>query len=1382
LSRIITKRKIGFLILIIASIIIFVWNFSSLNSILKRKIIEDIYKASKGTILLEAKHLGIGPGYISIDSVYVKNETEKTQFYLNIGRIKIYFRIWPLFIFKTSLPDLLTGVVLEQPEFLVYLKPEQNSTGGETNLENYIKLEKFFTINEHLPSFRLEQARFNIFNDDEQWISFSDLNGYLMKNKNGNVEARISDKRATQSSLKIRIVYNPENGFIQNRIHFSHYSVSGLHLLQLDNPVQLNKGYLTGTFQIQSFVRHLDSLKIGGRINIKSMEGSLYGKFFSCDSVLFAFSDDRFETMASPLIIGSNEIEWALNGRIKPALSVKGFFQSYDFDVSTLNYYLPPEDSMKGVVRLTGIFSYGPKKFLKTSFTSQRIYFKTWSQENVFGQVILRDSLIHLRAGTQNHVYKFSSDVEYGLKSKILKGSFEGEYLLNKNIPILSGIDSSWIRFRTEFAGDLRTRNASGRIQMEIQNNELEGFYPQGSFRYANHQIKLELEDSSQNPPLSLNLEISDLNKKPLIRILELYNFPLEKFFNKKYIKYVPQNMLVSFYMAGVIEFLQGKIRIFKKDTGDELLEFSGKAENLFTRYASFKGALSFYSYNKEIKGRTFIASQPEKWHGFFYLGDFLKADLLFEQASGEPGINLNINVDHLKLTSLTASLDTLKWNGILNSRITLKGPLSDPVGTFQANLEDAILNGVGYVDFDVFGHYAHSTLSVDSLAGKLNNVAVVQGNLSADFSSYEIHGDLKGAGVELYNLSELVFGNRDLIKGNTNYFIQVGPGEKGLPEITLHADIFDGEFFNESVPEMHLDIKDSLSDWNPFAKNVHNLRINQLEWISSLGYTGKIKGEIPFRPEREMQLAVDLKGNVLAHLKRIIPFITKIDVDGYLTATITGTKEEPRLGNLELEIVNGTAEFERVLKPLHRIRAYITKRKDNPFVHIHRLEGFFENSFAHIHNEPSVTLANGKKLLPWNFEGINLNFGTLILQTVKTGIPLNIPGLQEEGDFGYFAVKGQNEKEEFYFSGPPDHPVIRGMVIGRNARVTFPFLATPEANPEKPNRVVDFLMAVNWDVQAIADKGMYYFVDIPAYVGKVYMELNVDINSPGLHFIGTLNDESFRVDGEVFSYKGHVEYLETNFRVEKFGAVFNRHELFPEVYGRAFTTVRDSLNIPHEVYLQLYAIDPETKQEVQRGRWEDFRFKLVSNEPIIGDNQELVLAQMGYSVQNLSSKVTEVGSQLTENLLIRPLIRPFERFLEKRLNLDYVRFRSAIAKNLMNYSLGNQFKWWNRENSLILYNPYLSPDPTFILLQSSELTLGKYLERNLYMSYTMQLMAMYESVDLHVNQRLNLEYRLMKNFLLELEYDYFKYNQYRFIGYDKPYDFIIRLRHSFNF
>jgi hypothetical protein len=422
------------------------------------------------------------------------------------------------------------------------------------------------------------------------------------------------------------------------------------------------------------------------------------------------------------------------------------------------------------------------------------------------------------------------------------------------------------------------------------------------------------------------------------------------------------------------------------------------------------------------------------------------------------------------------------------------------------------------------------------------------------------------------------------------------------------------------------------------------------------------------------------------------------------------------------------------------------------------------------------VITSDGVILEPWYFKDLNLNFGILTLQTSRQGVELTIPGLMDEGESGYLALSGKTETEKFYLAGPVEDPYAWGEIVLADSRITFPF---PPAESE-PSNAVKFLRNIYWDVLVKAGKDLQYVRQISGFLGEVNTELNIDPSSEGLIFKGVIEKETFYPEGKLSSSRGRIDYLDLNFRVENFGFVFNKGNE-PEVYGRAWTTVRDSVGADSKtIYLELYAVDEATGLETRRARWEDFRFRLVSADPTIGESQEQVLAYLGYSVGNVEEKAKKVGGAVTDNYLIKPLLRPIERGIEKYLGIDFVRFNARIAENLL--SAGTQSR--SQKN---LYNQYNNTTNISYawLIQSSEFTLGKYLTQNLYLTYTGQIVALAheQQSEFSLNHSLGLEYRFLKNLLFEFEYDREMLQIYQIYN-DKSYqeDFKVRFKYSFSF
>jgi hypothetical protein len=382
-----------------------------------------------------------------------------------------------------------------------------------------------------------------------------------------------------------------------------------------------------------------------------------------------------------------------------------------------------------------------------------------------------------------------------------------------------------------------------------------------------------------------------------------------------------------------------------------------------------------------------------------------------------------------------------------------------------------------------------------------------------------------------------------------------------------------------------------------------------------------------------------------------------------------------------------------------------------------------------------------------------------------------------QNNETGVVDLSGRIPDESFYFAGPVKHPCAWGQATISDSRITFPFITT--GGNSKPSRTVEFLMNIDWDVFAQAGKDLEYVRDIPALIGYVDTEVSIDPFSEGLYFRGILAEDEFAVEGKVNSSRGRLDYLDMNFRVESFGIEFNKLEIEPEVYGRAWTTVRDSADaVPRTIYLELYAYDEQTDQENKRARWEDFKFRLSSADMTIGETQDDVLAYLGYTPANIEDKAKDVGGAVTDNYLIRPLLRPVERSLERFLGMDMVRFNSALTKNLF-------YSGFRQKTDQVNIPDQSSSFPYLYLMESSEVTLGKYLSRDIYVTYTGQLVlnSFQQENELNFNHSVGLEYRFLNNLLIEFEYDREFFNYYKIYS-NKLYqdDFRIRLRHSFTF
>jgi hypothetical protein len=638
----------------------------------------------------------------------------------------------------------------------------------------------------------------------------------------------------------------------------------------------------------------------------------------------------------------------------------------------------------------------------------------------------------------------------------------------------------------------------------------------------------------------------------------------------------------------------------------------------------------------------------------------------------------------------------------------------------------------------------------------------------------------MQGSGVNIEDIIHTLYNRSGILTGTTDYQIRMN-GRVNQPNTSIQIDISNGGCYNIPFDQISLNARDSMlveQDYLNLAN--HALIFNNLLAIKRGLYHLESAGVIPFAENGALNLDIRFNGDLLS----FIPKFDRFFVDGAsfskMDLLIGGTPANPKIEHGKIELDRGELWLADVASHVQNIRGIIEKPEGTNKVIFKNIHAEVNHQALEINTIDTLITSDGKKFASWYFEDLDLDFGILSLRTSPGGIRLQIPGLMVQEEQGNLELSGKTAGETFYFAGPADHPRAWGKVVFSNSRFSFPF---PAGKSAKPDKVVEFLKNINWDVRVIPGVDLVYERTIPAFLGDVNTEIVVDPESEGISFTGIIGDNSFLPSGKVHSSRGSLEYLDLNFRVESYGVSFDRSDELPEVYGRAWTSIRDSVGaIPKTIYLELYAVDKETGQHNYRARWEDFRFRLVSADPTIGETQEQVLAYLGYSVDKIKEKATTIGGAVTENYVIRPLLRPIERRLENYLGFDFVRFNSRIAKNIFQVGLS---QWYG---PTMLNNNFRYPDafsPYMILLESSELTLGKYLAKNIYITYTGQLIANTNpnQNDFTFNHSFGVEYRFLKNLLLEFEYDR-ETLFYTPLYMEKPYleDFRVRLRHSFSF
>ncbi len=752
------------------------------------------------------------------------------------------------------------------------------------------------------------------------------------------------------------------------------------------------------------------------------------------------------------------------------------------------------------------------------------------------------------------------------------------------------------------------------------------------------------------------------------------------------------------------------------------------------------------------------------------YLEDFrIEDNLEFSLAKINTDSSLQwkgvLDITDFNISSLFSEPDTTCY-GWLDGRLDINSSHGDPsVAGFFAVHDFYCREGGPYFSKAVFSAGKNGFILENFLFNTSETTLIdASGHYSAlsDSLSFVI----KGAGFDLNTLSSAISRRQDMISGKTLVDLQLG-GTLDYPDIRGIIAIKEGQFWKVPFDEMELRLgngDNGLYTSHP-AVVLNKIRFKRKGDFECLG-----SGILPLRTNDSLFVQLQGEGNFLSLANDFEDYFKNSYSKGDLQIKMLGTLKQPRLVDASLSFTDAGMEFGSVVPRITDVTGNIEFEPENRFVHIKNLQGKMGKEWFRISNTLATPDLAERPMQNMDLGSSAINLGVFVLETRKKGIPLNISGLMEKRVPGYLRLDGKREGEKFYLAGPIDRAVLRGKIFVHDFEFMYPF---DEVDDSDDNVVVQFLRNMEWDIVVIPENDVRYVTTLEGALDRVYLNLQIDEDYGNLEFTGQIEDESFAIEGQARSSTGIIEYFDMTFRLQSAGVEFDRGSVFPVVYGEARTTVTDSLGLPSNVMLTLLTVDQTmnkkpvddlARQEHSRGRWDQIRFKLTSDNPNLGNTEAQILASLGYSTETLQDKAFDAIGISTENILFRPLYRPIEKRLEVVFNLDYVRFSSRFARNLIEANLYDH----------AFLNQRLS------LLRSSKVIVGKYLANRLFLQYTGQIEAgidyKYNEKNVGLRHTLGLEYRIKPQLWLELEYDY------NSLMYENRDDKRIMLRHWFPF
>ncbi len=1326
----------------------------------------------------DIENFRIGLGTLELNDLNVVSADNR--FHLHIPIVQFSFYLHDFFLHPTNPQLALKSVIFIRPHLTMTTDTSKQELPrqADESQKNFSAL--FRTLNKihNIRSVELEEGTFTFKRGQDTPLELArNISGQLTAADSGRFYLTVNgcalSKQDTNFSLKTTINLKSRKAVAE--FTFLDYQIARAVFPYSFDEIKMDGGSVNGKLWLVTTDLNPDSTYLNGKLVIRDFKMRTRGRQWDkinftlrVDQKILTISDGNGLVENFPFQFKVKSENWT-RGRLDADLTLPNFSTAvlsdnvFDKRIKNLRIQMRasiPDTSLK--LKLfadrVGLFSTGNLDSVSVEMNYRNgqleiplVSAQYEKQTRLFGNAVwnLPDDRLRVRfgingySGTHILLDKFSGKVQTGsltaglnTKTGELKGKWE--------FGLTDQIDTTaW------FSGDIRGTTKEVRVKLT----------------------------RCTDPFVRARLRMQNLFTNPVIREATLINFPWDTFSSEPLVVNSFKNLQTEIRLQGPFEDLSAKITVAEKKSKENIFHLNARIQNLFGERKRINGIvelkkmLGFYSatfqdahFAAKVKFPAGISGQ-------------LNLDL-----NGEGPLNGKVQLTDFNIFS--ALSDTLLANDLrlksrLSGKLDLSGTLKNPKLEAHLSGDRFIFNNIGYYRSDMALRLDREVLNVDSLVVSLNNLPVMEGNLQVRFTDERLLGNIAGTQVDVYNVLQSVDSSLNALSGTANYAMSLG-GTYNKPKIAASGSVINGSFGNIGFTSLDFHLTDTLALNGKFYNpQDHRIIFSDLSVQSDGEYRLQANGNFPLKADVPLDMNVHFSGDVLAFLPKLVPFFEGGTSLSDIRLNLGGTRSQLVVKSGMCQIERGELWLKSVAPHIENIHGLIELKEGTNQVNIRNLKATADGREVTFNTVRNITTNAGRKLKPWYFNTFNLDFGILAIRTAPNGVKLNLPGLMKKEDEGYFTFGGKSKNEPFYFAGPIKHPVAYGKITVQNARVTYPFIE-PETVSRKPSVAVEFLSNLDWDVLVKAGEATIYEREIPAYIDNVNTELYADVSSPGLAFSGIINNGTFHALGKLTSSRGRLEYLDQNFKLDIFTIEFTQWDEYPLISGRAWTTIRDSVGaVPKTIYLKLYAVDQETNSEKQQGSLENFRFKLESADPQIGEDQEQVLSYMGFSVSNLKEKATSVGGSLTERILIRPLLRPIERALENTLGLDMVRINSKIARNLFYSSLG----YGSDQN--LFFNPFITNSSYLFLMQSSEITVGKYLSKDLYLTYTGQLVSVYNQTtpELDMNHSIGLEYRFFRNVLLEFEYDRELMRYYRFSS-QKQYlnDFKIRLRHSFTF
>ena len=1342
---------------------------TGLDHNVKTYLLSQIMDTKKGSIDIEKYKIGLGT--MELNDVAVQTNDKRVN--LTIPAMVFDFYFHDIFIHPTKPQIAVKSITFKEPVLFLSSVPGAGKPNAKKLDKLFGDLKKIKGIN-HI---RVERGKVILKTDSNRpFTAAKNIDGEIAPGDSGRIELILEGSVLSSQGKNCRITttFHTDDQRSATEVHLLNVQANELHLPFLPRKTKLKSGVLTGMIKIDNKDFLLDSTRINGTIKTTDLNIQINQNTVSGGRALVQIKENTLRVQKGHGRLNADEFEFDLKSE-----NIFGKKIAADIRLAELELAKLTNGALQN--KINGLHVQARYDFMDNKAEAQ-----VSTKKINIGNGLDIKALAARLSYTKERLKMERVTAAFGnvkIHSRGLWDSADGKLFLTLLAAQKSGKHVFFDRLsdKTHLLGvslNLNTRASrlNGVWNYSVSDSADTLLRFSGNLSGSQKDLKIHLTESNTAQTEAF-IELKNIFSRPEIKKAQLSAFPFATLTSKKALNNFFSKYTSYIRLRGPLDNMGSNIEIRDNLQPENEFRFSANLRNLFTEKKKIKGSLEI----KNLLGFFDVELDKGFLNGTFNFPAGVNGKVALEMRD-EGRVSASASFSDFCLTAAltdTLAADDYMQQNRISGTILLDGTMQQPHVHAQLNADRFVFNKIGYYRADIVLDADKENIRVDSLRVSLNNVAVSEGNFSFSLTDKALNGNFTGSDVDIEKILTSINPQNHFLSGLASYAVSLG-GSFQYPKIASSGSIQNGALYKTPFDHLDFQFTDAIrSVKGLFNAESHRIIFSNLALVREGDFSLQAHGNLPLKKDDSLNVKLHFKGDALAFLPTWVDFFEGGTSLADIQAELGGTRGQIKIKSSICKIDRGELWMASVAPHVQDIHGTIELKKGTNQVNFIDLKASVNDKTVTFNTLRNVTTATGRKLKPWYFKGIDLDFGVLDIKTEKGGVELNIPGLMKREDSGFLYLTGRAKGEHFYFAGPAKHPVAYGTLLLYNTRVTYPFI-TPEKVRRKKSTAVEFLSNMEWDVLLKSGKDVVYHKEIPAYIDNVNTELYMDESSPGLQFTGIINGGTFKPVGKLNSSRGRLEYLDQNFKVDFFTVEFTNWDPYPLISGRAWTTVRDSIGaIPKTIYLKLYALDAETKTEKHQGSLEDFRFKLESADPQIGEDQEQVLSYMGFSVSNLKEKATSVGGSITERYLIRPLLRPIERVLERGLGVDMVRINSNIAKNLFYSSFG-----YNSTENLF-FNPFVSNSSYLFLMQSSDITIGKYLSKDLYLTYTGQLVSVYNQnePELDINHSFGIEYRFLRNVLVEFEFDR-ELMRYQRLTNEKQYlnDFKIRLRQSFTF